>query len=226
MHIVVESIARPVDGHDRGQRLGTAHRDLDGVEATPGNARHPDPAARPVHRSNLCDGLLDVGELGLRVLVIDDPVARTCPSQIETNGCDAPRGEVAIGVPVVREEVVVLAVGNGVEGNRERAVAGRVRKVEGGGQDAPIPRLDRLVGNATYGIARQHDVRLPRRHRRAPDHVVDRARERPTPVGGPRGVATVYCLRDQRVTSDRSVAPSRSGPPTPPAPCMRAAGRG
>ena len=137
--VVGVAVVRGVDGHDRVERRRALHRDLQGVEATPGRAVHPDLPGAPVLLGEPCDHLADVGLLLRVVLVERDSLRRPRPAEVEPADGEAALLAEPLVLPRVRGGEVVHAVRNRVEDDRRGQL---VRKEETRGEPRPVFHRD------------------------------------------------------------------------------------
>jgi hypothetical protein len=142
--VVVEQVVGRVDGDDGSQRGRTERPDLDGVEASPGDAPHAHVSARPRLCAEPGDHLQRVGLLLLGVLPLrEPPLALTRSPDVHPGPHEAPGHQVAVQAVVPLQEAVVLAIGQVLEDGGE-PLAGRcaVREVQSGGEADAVPHGD------------------------------------------------------------------------------------
>ena len=144
-HVVdVVAVAVVARAHgDHGAECGrAAGRDLEAVEAAPGDADHAHLARAPGLLGQPRDRLETVLLLERQVLVEHDPVGVTAPAQVEANGGVAVAGEVGMVVGVAHGERVALAVGHVLEDRRHGVVLGVLGKPHPSGEPGAVGHRD------------------------------------------------------------------------------------
>jgi hypothetical protein len=122
VNVVGIAIIRRAQRDDGLERFGPACSDLQSVEAAPGDADHADRAGAPFLLSEPGDHLEPVVLLLLGILVVENAVAVTRATDIDTHARVAETGIVGMGIGVPLGGSVTLAIGQILEDRRNRVI--------------------------------------------------------------------------------------------------------
>ena len=121
---------------------------------------------RPVHQSCAASPASTSSRSSCSVVVYSSsstPGGRARPAQVEAHAGEALGGDRRVRVLVEPAEVVVLAIGHGVDDGGPGPVGLRVGQPDGGGQDGAVADLQRQVGDAADGMGHGARCYLPPR---------------------------------------------------------------
>ena len=143
--VVGVAVVGRAERDDRPQRGRPERRDLERVEAAPGDAGHADRAGAPGLLREPGDHLERVVLLLSRVLVVEDPVRLAAAAHVDAHGRVAVAGEVRLADGVARGGAVVLAVGEVLEDRRHRIGLGVAWQPDARPEARPVGELDPRV---------------------------------------------------------------------------------
>ena len=123
VRVVGVAIVGRADGDDRLQRRRTERRDLQPIEAAPGNSHHPDRAVAPGLRRQPGDHLHAVVLFLLGVLVEQQARRFAAAANVDANAGVAVTGQIGMGQRVPLVGAVALAVGQIFQDRRNRILS-------------------------------------------------------------------------------------------------------
>ena len=125
MRVVAVAVGRRAHRHDGLERRRTPVGELQAVETAPRDSDHADGAVAPGLARDPCDHGLAVGELALRVLVVEEAVGFPRPRDIDPQTRISGRRKDAVGGGIPVRGPVPLAVREVFQDGRHGNVAGR-----------------------------------------------------------------------------------------------------
>ena len=150
--VVGIAIVGGADADHRAELGGLAGRQLQAVEAAPGDADHADSTVAPGLSGQPAQDRLAVEELLLQVLVGEHPPGIAAAAEIDAYRGIAVAGEVVVVLGVAPRRAVAQPVGNVLEDGRHRPRVGAHRQPE------PPAQRDAVVHGDPHRIVTLHAV--------------------------------------------------------------------
>jgi hypothetical protein len=145
VHIVGVAIVGRAQRHDGLERRRLQGRDLQGVEAAPGDAEHADRAAAPWLAGEPGNHLQRIVELGLAVFVDKHALGFAAAADVDAYRGVAVAREVRMGERVALTRAVTLAVGQILQQRGHRIRLGVLGQPDAGGESRAVLQRDRRV---------------------------------------------------------------------------------
>src|SRR5258708_13132978 len=145
MDVISITVVSRADAHDGPEFLRRVGSNLQAVETAPGDADHPYPARTPRLGRKPLDDLDTVGLLEGEVLILEDAVGVTRPSEVDTGRHVSVASEIGVHRLIVYCVIVVLAVWNVLKYRRDRVVCSIFRDPKPCGETTAIGHRDPCV---------------------------------------------------------------------------------
>ena len=173
VHVVGVAIVGRAQRHDGLERRRLQGRDLQGVEAAPGDAEHADRAAAPRLAGEPGDHLQRIVELGLAVFVDKHALGFAAAADVDTHRGVAVAREVRMGQRIALMRAVALAVGQILQQRGHRVGVGVLGQPDAGGEPRAVLQRDRRVLDLADRAGKGRDDQDGRSGGIEPDRIVE-----------------------------------------------------